>query len=148
MTTWVKTGRLPKLLSLTWLAANSLLYLIYPPYWAFMDDVGNLDYVRQWAHSGWLAGIRSYVQHDLAVWGMFRPLYPFFIALFYTPFQHHPGFGYSVLALLMFGLWWVCALLFESLTETRETGGRWWFFLAGCLFTPNFNLLLFASLQE
>src|SRR5258706_13886072 len=146
--TSIRTERLAKILSLFWLSATILLYALYPPYWALMDDVANLGYVREWSHMGWLTSICNYVQHDVTSWGIFRPLYPLFVVVFYTPLQQHPGLAYAILAVLMFGLWWVCALLFEKLTDTRPAGGRWWFFLIACLFTPNFNLLLFASLQE
>jgi len=149
---------LVRALAFLWFAAGLCVFLFFPPYWALMDDWGHI----QSAAAGFEGQnlwpyVSGFVKADFG-WGMFRPFYAIFIYLFYGTFWQSSRLAYLVLYLLNVLLFFAWAVLFERClirfagAKRAKTGPfafyRWLFFIFCFLFSPNFTLFFFASLQE
>ncbi|PIQ85198.1 MAG: hypothetical protein COV74_09575 [Candidatus Omnitrophica bacterium CG11_big_fil_rev_8_21_14_0_20_45_26] len=142
------------LLSL-WLIGMLTLFIIMPPYWALMDDHGHLlrasrgfDGLNLWQF------ILHYLQDDRG-WGMFRPLYAAFIYLFYGTFWQSSALAYLVIYLMNVAIFYGWGCLFEQTVQislqarTNQTRVYRWLFVVFCfLFSSNYPMFFFASLQE
>ena len=144
------------LLAIGWISGIFLIFFIYPPYWALMDDASywylakggfeNMNFIE------WLA---YFTHHDFS-WGMFRPLYAIFIYGFYGSFWQSSALAYSFIFIINLSVFWIWSILFEKsllqafrLNSSQETKiYRTLFFIFCFLFSPNYTLFFFASLQE
>jgi len=143
-------------LGLLWFLGVLGIFLFYPPYWALMDDHAHL-LLAEHGFNGqnlWQYVI-GFVQSDLG-WGMFRPLYAVFIYLFYGLFKGSSQIAYLFIFFVNTVTFWVWAVLFErcigkflSVDKPNDIKiYRWLFFVFCFLFSPNYTLFFFASLQE
>ncbi len=149
-------NQLVKFLAALWFVGVLSVFIFYPPYWALMDDASHLNEASAGFFKLPLTWWVSHFVKDDFGWGMFRPMYAVFIYLFYGPFSNSPALGYFVLALVNFSIFWIWALLFErslkcwkpDLKPNSFVIYRYLFFIFCFLFSPNFTLFFFASLQE
>lgn len=139
-------------LGIGWVLAAAALLIFKPPFWALMDDAANLSYIdliRQNGTGLWQFVI-EYSRRDVLSWGMFRPIYPALVYIFYGFFYTNPAAAYLTNAALMGVLFYFWGLFFERFSW--RMGGQpapRWLFLAMCfIFTPHYNLVFFTSLQE
>jgi len=130
-----------------WLAFQAITFLYQPPYWSMMDDVNNRSIVMAVQPSdNWIDVFHQYNERDRNIWGMYRPVYPIYIFSFYSIFADHPEWGYTALAIVLTLLVLGWARLFST---TAQTASSFWIYAwLTLIFTPNFNLYFFSSLQE
>lgn len=140
-------SKIYRVVGLLWLTGILLFAFIKPPFWALMDDATNLSYIDEVKIEGKSLSqfTDEYMLRDRQVWGMFRPVYPAYVYVFYGAFKNHSGLAYGLNFLLVLGMLFGWAALFSKLVW-RE--GKWLFFAWACAFTPHYNFLFFASLQE
>jgi len=143
-------------IGVAWLLGVLCLFLFYPPYWALMDDHGHL--INAVNHFGGL-NLFQYVAHFVdgdRDWGMFRPMYAVFIYVFYGIFKSSSQLGYLFICVFNFSIFWIWALLFgrclvifsQDLKKNQLYFFRWLFLIFCFLFSRNYTLFFFASLQE
>lgn len=132
------------------------VYLFLPPYWALMDDWGQINSAaQQFEGKNLVQYLAEFVRGDFG-WGMFRPVYGLFIYLFYGTFWKSSQLAYLFIYALNLGIFWAWGTLFEktiylftpNIEKPRAGIFKWFFFIFCFLFSPNYTIFFFASLQE
>jgi len=144
-----------KMLTVVWFLSVLAVLCLYPPFWALMDDAGHVQKaIGGFEGKTFWQWVSSVIQGDFG-WGMFRPIYDVFIYVFYSAFWRSSRLAYLVIYFINVAIFWFWSVLFRKIAEpvllaNKQNAKTYqWLFLALCfLFTPHFNLIFFASLQE
>lgn len=155
--TFLFERRAVQALALAFLSVITTLFVIFPPYWSLLDDGGFLlEAGNHFSNRGFVEFVIETTLADMRGWGMFRPVYYAYVYLFYGTFQNSSVVAYWFIAAFSIAIFWFWAWLFEkcvinifkSAHKEDITFLRWLFFLLCLLFTPHYNSLFHASLQE